>query len=432
MVVVMFFKKKPEEVNTSYHEYALQSISNSLAMITFDPDGNIKSANSLFSELLGYQPEVLEGKHHHIFCDPHYVSSSEYRSFWTALRSGKSTSGLFYRIKKDGTIVAVEATYFPVIQDGKVIEIRKIAFDVTESEAQAKSQMDLINALNKSFAVIEFKPDGTIIGANSLFLDLLDYKLDQIKGKNHRIFCTDEFHAKNPKFWAELSKGHEFTGRFQRVDSHGNMVWVQASYSPVRHDDGKVYKVVKLASDITQDVMRENETADAANIAYSTAVETSQVALNGNQALQNTVNLSDKMVAEIEDSIKQVEHLNALSKDVTEIVKTISSIADQTNLLALNAAIEAARAGEHGKGFAVVADEVRLLASRTSASTDEIHKVVNRNISMTESVAAAMAQVGVIANKANSHITEISSIMNEIYQGSENVSSAVSHLTIVH
>ncbi|MEW4538079.1 methyl-accepting chemotaxis protein, partial [Vibrio cholerae] len=196
----------------------------------------------------------------------------------------------------------------------------------------------------------------------------------------------------------------------------------------IKDEHQRVYKIVKFASNISEDVMRELQVSDAADIAYSTSVETSQVAQQGNSVLHDSVKLADVMVGNISQSLAQIEQLVTLSKDVSEIVKTISGIADQTNLLALNAAIEAARAGEQGRGFAVVADEVRQLASRTSKATEEINQVVNKNLALTETVTSSISQVSKIANETNGRIVEVSTIMEQIYQGAENVSSAVSQL----
>ncbi len=428
----MFFKKK----NSSDTEQAtrsdsiLHAIKLNMATIEFDPQGNIIEANERFLSLIGYTSTEIINQHHRIFCEKDYVNSSQYKAFWEALRQGHAQQGTFKRVTKDGTAVMIEATYFPIRENDVVTGVMKIASDITGKAIEAKGQSELVTALNRTFAVIEFEIDGTILNANQNFLDVVGYELSQIKGKFHRMLCFDDFYKENPDFWKRLAKGEAFSGRFMRQSSYGEQVWIQASYCPIFDENDRVYKVVKFASNITEDVQREQSTADAASVAYSTSVETSQVALNGNKALQDSVVLADKVMKSIEESRILIAQLVDQSKDVSEIVKTIQGIADQTNLLALNAAIEAARAGEQGRGFAVVAEEVRKLAQRTSTATEEINNVVGKNIQLTDSVTNSMSDVLAFSSDTNQRIVEVSSIMDEIYRGAENVSSAVGSLKL--
>ena len=325
-----FFKSKSEtsrDLNPTTNDFIIDSLRQSLAIIEFDPQGGILSASDHFLKAMGYELSDIQGLHHRIFCDLDYVESHEYKQFWPSLAQGRMMSGTFERYDKVGDLVVIEATYFPIIDGtGKVERVMKIANDVTKQVTRARSQQDIIDALNQNFAVIEFENDGTIIGANENFLKGLGYTAEQIVGQHHKIFCFDDFYRENPHFWEKLGNGHAFSGRFLRKTQRGDNLWIQASYSPIRNAKGEVYKIVKFASDITQDVEREHAISDAANIAHSTAIQTSQVARKGNQVLEETVGISQKMVLSLTESIAKVEKLASLSEDVSEIVKAIGGL----------------------------------------------------------------------------------------------------------
>ncbi len=201
-------------------------------------------------------------------------------------------------------------------------------------------------------------------------------KQNDIRGKHHKIFCENAFYRSKPDFWQRLAKGEHFTGRFKRIDANNKVVWLEASYNPVRDASNKVYKIVKFASDISS---RVNTALLAVDMAAATSEQTSQITSNAVKVLNEAINTSHQIAEQVKNASDIGDELLVQSKNINDIVITIRGIAEQTNLLALNAAIEAARAGDLGRGFAVVADEVRKLASRTAAATSEIASVVQQN-----------------------------------------------------
>ena len=404
----------------------LAAVSRSMAMIEFDPTGVILDANENFCKAVGYSLEEIRGKHHRIFCEGDYAKSEEYQRFWRELERGEPSSGTFQRLNKKGQEVWLEASYMPVIgADRQVHSVIKVATDITARVIKEHENQALVNALGRAMAVIEFSPDGRVISANDNFLQTMHYSAGEVVGQHHSLFChrAESESASYKAFWASLNRGEYHSHRFERVDKFGRIVFLEASYNPIFDAKGRLYKVVKFASDITQQVTTLQSAAEAA---HSTSVQNDACAQKGSQVVQQTVQIIEQISQDLNQAALSIDAVSKQSDIIGTIVQTSRGIADQTNLLALNAAIEAARAGEQGRGFAVVADEVRSLAARTSKATLEIVDVVRKNhdlsLSAVSSMQSSLSRTGLGVELAN----EAGEVILEIQQGSRHVVDAIS------
>ena len=238
-----------------------QALDRSQAVIEFELDGTVITANENFLRIFGYDLDEIVGKHHRIFCDPSYVASDEYTAFWRKLSRGKFDSAEFKRLAKGGQEIWLRASYNPVFdKDGEPVKVMKFATDITASKLRNAEYEGKVRAIDRAQAVIEFALDGTVITANENFLDTFGYSLDEVVGKHHRIFCEPGF-ADTPEyaeFWQKLGRGEYEAGEFKRIGKDGTEIWLQASYNPIFDIEGKPLKVVKFASDITGEVQKRS------------------------------------------------------------------------------------------------------------------------------------------------------------------------------
>ncbi|HWA75494.1 MAG TPA: PAS domain-containing methyl-accepting chemotaxis protein [Polyangiaceae bacterium] len=570
----------------------LAAIGRSQAVIEFEMDGTIIAANQNFLDALGYRLEEIRGQHHSMFVEPTQRATLEYKQFWADLGKGNFRSAEYKRIGKNGREVWIQASYNAILDEhGKPFKVVKYATDVTPQKLKNAEFQGQIEAVGRVQAVIEFELDGTILTANENFLKTLGYKLEEIQGKHHSMFMDPAVRAGADyrQFWAELADGRFQAGRFKRIGKGGREVWIQASYNPILDLNGRPFKVVKFATDITAEVAREQVNVRFASMTennpigvvyadtdliiryMNTAVKTMLRPLESHlpvkvddmlgksidvfhknpqhqrRALSDPRNfpieakiqlgpewialfvsgtydeqrnylgptvtwtlITDKVAAETrekqmteslrgtldtvsknaqslasaseelsivaqqmsanseetavqagvvsgaseqvsknvqtvaasaeemnisvreiaknaseaarvatsavkvaEDTNRTVTKLGASSVEIGKVIKVITSIAQQTNLLALNATIEAARAGEAGKGFAVVANEVKELAKQTAVATEDISQKIEAIQNDTKAAVSAISHIGQIIGQINEFQTTIASAVEQ-------------------
>ncbi len=396
----------------------LDALGRSLAIIHFTPQGKILWANENFCKGLGYRLEEIVDKHHSLFVEPNYVASPDYRTFWEDLAGGKFKSAQFKRIAKGGRDVYIEATYNPVYDSsGKTVKVVKFATDITVKTLKMKE------ALDRTQAVISFSLDGIILEANSNFLGALGYSMAEIKGQHHRMFVEPSY-AQTPAykdFWVSLARGDFQAGEFLRIGKGGKEVWIQASYNPVFGNDGKPYMVTKYATDISEQKQLAKQTSE---VAASVAAATHEMTGSIQDIARSMAMTRDNIQNVSNETAVATNYTNDMLKAATsmgEIVKLINDISNQINLLSLNAAIEAARAGDAGRGFSVVADEVKKLANQTNQSTEKIVSEIKGMQDITSNVSHTLGSIknlveGVMesANTVAAATEEQSAVTNDI------------------
>ncbi len=238
----------------------LSAINRTLATAEFDARGGILTANRKFLELTGYSLEQIQGQHHKLLVSAKYAASPEYINFWEQLGQGNHRSGEFRSLKKGGSVIWLQATYSPVLnEDGRVVKIILFATDITEQKQQALDYLGQVEAIRKSNAVVEYNMEGQVLDANHIFLFLIGYSLEEVKEQHHSLFVKEEEKdaEEYKELWEMLRAGEFVSGEFLRKKSNGEELWVFATYYPIMDTEGRPYKVVEYAQDISDRKLME-------------------------------------------------------------------------------------------------------------------------------------------------------------------------------
>jgi methyl-accepting chemotaxis protein len=430
---VMFNNKLKQEIQQLREdllsvEQVKSSLDSEMLVLQLDPQGRIEMVNGNFESEMLYRADQLLGRKLEDIVPAHVKSLDFYQRMKSAISRGEHLNGAFRLLRGNGQEAWLRSILQPVKNsEGRIKYFTLHSSDLTRTIETSREHESLIKALMRSTAVIEFGLDGTILTANERFLTSVGYRLEQIRGKHHRIFCEPEEANSSgyQAFWDKLRRGEYVAERFKRIDAHGRVIWLEASYNPIFDAHDVLYKVVKFATVITDQVNQEQAVAEAADIAFNTSLSTDASARKATDVVTQTVNVMRGLESSMQEAAEGIQALDTQSRVIGSIIKTISDIAGQTNLLALNAAIEAARAGEQGRGFAVVADEVRQLASRTSTATEEIARVVQQNEQLAQAAVAIIDTSKRQAEQGLSLADETGNVIVEIQEGAKRVVDVV-------
>ncbi len=294
----------------------------------------------------------------------------------------------------------------------------------------AKSKIDALNlkvaevsqllqAIDRSQAMIEFKPDGTILSANENFTNTVGYGLDEIVGQHHRMFVKPDYAGSAPyrQFWASLAAGEFIADVFERVDKQGRTIWLQASYNPVKDAEGRTIKVVKLAVDITAAEeskiaeRAEQERVQAAQKQMASALADCLRRLS-QRDLSARVELIDPMFEEI-----RTDYNHAMD----ELVTALSAIATATRALD-SGARDISRASDD---LARRTEQQAANLEETAAALDQITSTVASSSEGAAKVANAMSEAKTDATSSGQVVKSAVKAMGDIEESSHQISQIV-------
>jgi methyl-accepting chemotaxis protein len=400
-----------EKLRTADFAGQLNAVSKAQAVIEFNLDGTSLTANDNFLKTLGYTIEEIQGKHHSLFVESSYRDSGEYRLFWEKLGRGEYDAGQYKRVGKGGKEIWIQASYNPIMDmSGKPFKVVKYATDISAAKLKSADFEGQLAAIGKAQAVIEFKLDGTILTANDNFLKTLGYTIEEIRGKHHSLFVEPSHRDSNEYrlFWDKLGRGEYDAGQYKRIGKGGKEIWIQASYNPILDMNGKAFKVVKYASDVT-DQVRNNQALDLAVRETQAMV---QAAIDGDLTRRISLDGKTGQIASLSESA------NALVNAMMTLVEEIKVVSTEVH----GGAEEISQGNMH---LSQRTEEQASSLEETASAMEEMTSTVKQsadNASQANQLAAAARQR---AEKGGSVVTAAVAAMSEINSSSKKIADII-------
>jgi len=396
--------------NLEYDAY-IAAIGKAQAVIAFTIDGRVLEANETFLVAMGYAIEEVRGQHHSLFVDPAYRNSPEYRMFWDKLGRGEYDAGQYKRIGKGGREVWLQASYNPILDmNGKPFKVVKYATDITAQKLQTADFEGQLSAIGKAQAVIEFSLDGRILRANENLQATMGYSLEEIRGQHHGMFVEPAYRqsAEYRMFWDKLGRGEYESGQYKRVAKGGREVWLQASYNPILDMNGKPFKVVKYATDITSQV-RANET-----LRLAVQQIQSVVSLVQDNDLTERIMLEGKE-GDIRDLCAGVNGmLDTMTSVVSGIAESSGTIATAAREIAMGNTDLSQRTEEQAASL-----------EETASSLEQLTSTVRQNADNAQHANKLASSASEVAIKGGRVVTDVVRTMDGISEASRKIADII-------
>ena len=450
-----------------------------ILLSTTNLDGNIKYANENFCNIAGYSAEELQGNPHNMVRHSD-MPKAAFKDLWQTIQSGHSWMGPVKNRCKNGDYYWVNAFVTPIKNsEGTIFEYQSVRTlpdrDVVDRAElvykeinEGKTPLQLKFSVDLTFWFQLFIICSLLFSASVAAFSDISLLLSIPMVVISALF-TGIFYSWRLKFKKLISEAKSvFDNPLMSYIYSGNNNAISAITLALQMRSAELKAVVGRVCDVSGNItdtakesaecginvstvlsQQNNETeqvATAMNEMSATVQDLAQVVENASQAsqqgleisnqgqqiVQETIDANNGLAEQLSEVEQAIERLVNGSKSIETMLNEISGIADQTNLLALNAAIEAARAGEHGRGFAVVADEVRALAMRTQQSTGEINGLLAQLQSESDFANTAMEKGSALssncvqlAEKTGDSLTQIITEVSELTNLNMQIATAI-------